>query len=126
MIFVAREINLSCVDDQYWGIVVIVEELCVAVGESVEIADVYGLLEVDTPPEYALLQNPGGSLQINDKVGPWWHKLEAAVDLAIQVQFRRVQDQGREEIVFFDHEVGYEGAIEQIISRHILNLLGTL
>ena len=37
-----------------------------------------------------------------------------------------VQSQRRKDIVFFDHKVCHKGAIEQIISRHVLNLLGTL
>ena len=47
---VIGKVDLCRVHNQYWGLVVIVKKLCIAVGEGTEVFHVDGLFKVDTTP----------------------------------------------------------------------------
>ena len=60
MIFVIREIDLSRIDDQDWGIVVVVEESCILFPELQDSRCLW-TASVNALLEYTLPQNPAGA-----------------------------------------------------------------
>src|SRR5512135_1259702 len=126
VVVIIHEIQVFAIHHQQRRLIIVMEELAIAVSQARQIIIRNGSLITVAAPPHTLRQRISGSLQVYHQVGRGRLRRQALIDGLVELVLVVAQSQARKQRILLEQVVGDGAALEQIHLRHVARFIDAL